>query len=252
MNAFRWFGIATVAAGLLVSCGPSGRLGGLPRRMLWAWERPEDLRSLDPRSTGVAYLAWTFTLRGQAVAIAPRRQELWLAPGTALMAVARIEVDHREPFAAGPAQRERIVAGILGALRPEVRGLQVDFDARLSERPFYRDLLQDLRNRLPAALPLSMTALASWALFDDWIRDLPVDEAVPMCFDMGADTPVVRLRLQAGADFRVPRARLATGVCLQEPLPRLPGSFWQRRRVYVFSHLPWGRATVSRAMEAFP
>jgi hypothetical protein len=220
--------------------------------MLWAWERPEDLSSLDPRQAGVAYLAWTFTLRGPAVAASPRRQPLKLAPGTALMAVARIEVDHHLPFRAGPAQREQVVTAILDRLRPEVRGLQIDFDARESERPFYRALLEELRGRMAPAMPLSMTALASWALFDGWIRDLPVDEAVPMCFDMGADTLAVRARIEGGADFPVALARRATGVCLQEPLPRLPGHPWDRRRLYVFSHAPWGRATVARAMEIHP
>jgi hypothetical protein len=33
----------------------------LPRLVLWAWERPEDLRALDP-DTGVAFLAQTITL----------------------------------------------------------------------------------------------------------------------------------------------------------------------------------------------
>lgn len=240
---------ACLSVTLLLSCAPSGRMGALPARMLWAWERPEDLGSLDPRKAGVAYLAWTFTLRGEALATSPRRQPLIVPAGTALLAVARIEVDHGLPFRAGPAQRAALVRGILGRLRPEVLGLQIDFDARESERPFCRALLQDLRREMAPAMPLSMTALASWALFDDWIRDLPVDEAVPMCFDMGADSGAVRSRIRDGADFRVPLARRATGVCLQEPLPRLPGHFWQRRRTYVFSHAPWNPARVAQAME---
>ena len=224
---------------------------GLPARMLWAWERPEDLSSLNPREAGVAYLAWTFTLRGASVEVHPRRQALRVPPGTALLAVARIEVEHGRPFEAGPAQRDQILDGMLGALRPEVRGLHVDFDARVSERPFYRDLLRQLRLRMAPAMPLAMTALASWAFFDDWIRDLPVDEAVPMCFDMGADTVAIRSRIARGEDFREPLARKATGVCLQEPLPRLPGHGWERRRLYIFSHRPWGAETLSRAMAAY-
>ena len=167
------------------------------------------------------------------------------------MAVARIEVDHAQPFKADQAQWDQILAGILGTLRPEVRGIQIDFDARESERPFYRALLLELRRRMDPAMPLSMTALASWALFDDWIRDLPVDEAVPMCFDMGADAAAVQSRLKAGGDSRVPLARQATGVCLQEPLPHMPGHWWERRRVYVFSHEAWDSVRVAKAMESY-
>lgn len=218
---------------------------------MWAWERPEDLRTLDIQKAGVAYLAWTFTLRGDQVERHPRRQALLIPPNTALLAVARIEVDHGHPFTAGQVQRDQVVDGMLQALRPEVRGLQVDFDARVSERPFYRELLLELRRRMPLSMSLSMTSLASWALFDDWIQDLPVDEAVPMCFDMGADTQVVRSRISRGEDFRVPSARKATGVCLQEPLPRLPGHWWESRRVYFYSHVPWSPETLNKAMDAY-
>jgi len=242
-----------VALALLAACDRAGPMDRLPRRMVWAWERPEDLRSLDPGRWGVAYLAWTFTIRGGDVVVHPRRQPLLLPAGTILMAVARIEVDPAVPGLPGPAQQDLILETILGGLRPEVAGLQVDFDARASARPFYRDLLAGLRRRMPPALPLAMTALASWAFFDDWIRDLPVAEAVPMCFDMGADGPWVRARLERGEDFRVPLAQGATGVCLQEPLPRLPGHWWEgRRRIYVFSHAPWTADRVARAAAAYP
>ncbi|MGB0036522.1 MAG: hypothetical protein WBP79_13720, partial [Candidatus Acidiferrales bacterium] len=36
----------------------------LPRVMLWAWERSEDLRGIDPREAGVAFLARTVFLTG--------------------------------------------------------------------------------------------------------------------------------------------------------------------------------------------
>src|ERR1700690_4460677 len=114
----------TLVGSLLLSCSSSGRMGGLPSRMLWAWERPEDLRALDTRKAGVAYLAWTFTIRGDEVVVYPRRQALLIPPETVLLAVARIEVEHGRPFRAGKIQRDRILDGILRALRPEARGLQ--------------------------------------------------------------------------------------------------------------------------------
>jgi len=41
----------------------------------------------------------------------------------------------------------------------QTRALQVDFDAVASERGFYRAVLEDVRRRLPAGLPLSITAV---------------------------------------------------------------------------------------------
>src|SRR4051794_19604187 len=34
----------------------------MPQKIVWAWERPEDLRSLDPANFGVAFLAQTLFL----------------------------------------------------------------------------------------------------------------------------------------------------------------------------------------------
>ena len=231
-----WLGLLAM---LGCSSDPS-RLRSFPKLMLWAWERPEDLRAIDPRTMGVAYLAQTLTLRGYDVLRKPRLQPLRVPHGTAMMAVTRIEVDRAMPFSPDERTREAVITELLGHLRPEVRGLQLDFDARVSERPFYRELLVELRRRMDPGMPLSMTVLASWALFDDWIRDFPVDEGVPMCFDMGADGPAVMARLRERRDFLVPLARRALGIGLREPPPWIP----KNRRLYIFSHQPWDGAAL--------
>lgn len=38
-----------------------------PRTVLWAWERPEDLKALDPDRVAVAFLAQTLVLKGDDV-----------------------------------------------------------------------------------------------------------------------------------------------------------------------------------------
>src|SRR5262249_59556332 len=75
-------------------------------------------------------------------------------------------------------------AWVLGksATMPHVSGVQVDFDAVESERPFYRDLLTRLRPKLPPTTSLSIPALASWCAADAWLDGLPIDEAVPLLF----------------------------------------------------------------------
>jgi len=71
----------------------------------------------------------------------------------------------------------------------------------VSERDFYRALLQDLRAQLPDNVPLSMTALASFCIGDRWLEGLPVDEAVPMIFRMGADDKPIKNLLANGKDL---------------------------------------------------
>src|SRR6266540_9269 len=140
-------------------------LAGLPQIMLWAWERPEDLNFIDPREVGVAFLAGTFYLRGEKVVVRPRLQPLRVPDGTALMAVFRLETDQVEPPQLSADQQRQAVSAIIKLTRHlKITALQIDFDAKASERTFYRNLLYDVRRQFPAPFGLSMTALASWCI----------------------------------------------------------------------------------------
>lgn len=204
-------------------------------RMLWAWESPQDLRFLEP-DTGVAFLAGELHLEAPGTRWQPRRNPLRVNPGTWLMAVIRVEcaLDH----VPGEADRLEFLRRAL-ALQglPGVRGVQVDFDARLSERPWYRKALRELRTQLSSRMPLSITALASWCWEDPWIKDLPVDEAVPMLFRMGPAAGDIRRRLEDGVPIRVEAAQHCLGLSTDEGLPRIP----RGRRVYAFHPGSWGR-----------
>ncbi|HYW72011.1 MAG TPA: hypothetical protein VE961_13310 [Pyrinomonadaceae bacterium] len=210
-----------------------------PPIVLWAWERPEDLSFIDSRKYGVAFLAQTLTLKGDDVIFNPRHQPLETPPAAKMMAVTRIEsqkITGQKPvFSAN--QRQQLVKLILQtATRERVAAIQVDFDALVSEREFYRALLQDLRSRLPENVPLSMTALASFCIGDRWLDDLPVDEAVPMIFRMGADDRTVKNMLTGGDDFREPLCRRSYGIATDEPVDL---KFKSSRRVYVFNNRSW-------------
>ncbi|HTT60199.1 MAG TPA: DUF3142 domain-containing protein [Bryobacteraceae bacterium] len=201
-------------------------LPGLPRVFVWAWERPEDLRWIDTRTVGVAFLARTVCLRGDGVAVRPRMQPLLARPDTPLIAVVRVETNGGAARADVP-RTAHAIADAAGL--PGVRALQVDFDAVASERTFYREVLREVRRRLPPRMPLSMTALASWCEADGWITGLPVAEAVPMLFRMGPD------HYSPGADFRGGLCRSSVGVSTDELPSRVPSG----RRIYVFDPRAW-------------
>src|SRR5438309_12019664 len=68
---------ALIAAALAWSWHTSLRQHGfdLPNVVLWAWERPEDLRFIDPQRTGVAFLAATVSISSNgSVCFRPRMQ----------------------------------------------------------------------------------------------------------------------------------------------------------------------------------
>jgi hypothetical protein len=216
-------------------------LASSPCVFLWAWERPENLEFLDPRDAGVAVLVKTLVLKGTRITVHPRMQPIELPPGITTIAVVRIETDAEPPSAS---VRDEAVRQILDLASRPAAGIQIDFDARASERDFYRELLAKVRRRLPPGKKLSITALASWCIYDDWMSDLSVDEAVPMLFRLGVDEAQVRRYLAGGSDFRAARTRFSLGISLDELPLKLPGG----RRVYVFNPRPWTWESVDGAL----
>jgi len=210
------------------------QMRGLPRLVLWAWERPEDLRFINPQNTAVAFLADTIHLRGDTVVARPRLQSLRVPDRAQLVAVVRIEADQGAALNRSQIEQTAIAIAKAASL-PRVMAVQVDFDATRTQRDFYRSLLLDLRRRLGPATPISITALASWCLGDDWISSLPINEAVPMLFRMGAGTNEVVGQLSSGRDFRASICRGSLGLSSDERWASLPGGC----RLYVFHNRPW-------------
>lgn len=217
-------------------------MDAMPPTVLWAWERPEDLRFIDPQTTGVAFLSKTILLRDGRTEIRPRRQPLLVPPGTKLLAVTRIEsaagVAARRDAASLQALAREIAAT---ARQPNVLGVQIDYDARASERAFYAQLLRAVRADSPPTTALSITALASWCLGDNWLAELPVDEAVPMLFQMGPETTAIRLHLKSGGDFSTGPCLNSFGLALDEPFSHLPAN----RRHYLWNSKPWKQAATN-------
>jgi hypothetical protein len=217
-----------LALALILLLRPTGRsdpLPHFPRLVLWAWESPQDLRFIKPGSAGIAFLARTVWLDGERVRSRPRLQPLRFIPGADLIAVVRFEsAGHRLPA------HEDVVREVMPAVEiPGLRALQIDFDARRSERSWYAALLRELRRAIPATLPLTITALESWCEEGVWIRNLPVTEATPMLFRMGPGERVPPAAFPAGV------CRSSIGVSTDELPVRVPHA----GRIYFFHPGPW-------------
>jgi hypothetical protein len=254
----------------------------LPNVTFWAWEHPEDLRFLSGQKAGVAFLAKTLYLETPQdnttsqpfLLVRPRFQPLRVASGTFLTAVVRIETSRSLPPSAffknisseEPSSQPQVdnqppvhfdsqtsailhrAAHEISALQnlPNIRALQIDFDATVSQRPFYAALLSAVRRQLPPSMPLSITALASWCIGDPWLANLPpgtINEAVPMLFRLGPDAADVLAFLHSGKEFPVSACRNSLGLSTDEPLSEklLSGRFrgaspaLRRKRIYIFS-----------------
>jgi hypothetical protein len=129
-----------------------------------------------------------------------------------------------------------------------VGGLQVDFDARRSELAAYRNLISELRARLPRAKPLSITALGSWCASGSALVDLKAEEAVPMMFRLGQNAAAVRAQLARSGALASPKCARTLGLSTDEPYVRLPGE----RTVFLFSPQAWTAELLERSRRSLP
>jgi hypothetical protein len=222
-----------------LSCTPPDNPNIPPNTVIWAWERPEDLRFLDPNRHAVAFLAQTLIVQSDDVIFQPRRQPIQFSPGTYLIAVTRIETSRDSEKRPGLSQNQRksIVDYLKKSIElPNVKAVQIDFDAVTSEREFYRELITETRNAIDPNISLTITALTSWCLGDRWLEGLSVDDAVPMLFDIGPSRKEVTDLLERGDDFNEPKCRNSYGVSVNEPPIK---GVKKDRRIYLFKSAAW-------------
>ena len=209
-------------------------------RIVWAWERPEDLGAL-PSGIGIAAVTGFIRLRGDAIVVRRgRRFPLVVAPGRPPpIAVVHIELDQSRRLEWSQALADQVVGAAVLLTRGAAQ-VQVDMEVRTSQRGALLDVLRGVRAGLPFGTTLSMTALASWCEDETWLDAAPVDEVVPMLFRMGHGGNRLRTKLAAGGDFTHRRCRTALGISMDTPTVVPPG-----RRVYVFNPRPWDAAAIS-------
>jgi hypothetical protein len=230
-----------------------------PKLMVWSWQHNDDLSYLDPAKVGVAYLVGRFVITGEKIAFDRSYSQIKLPVGVYREAAVRLEVrdlDARKTEEIADNLSTMIISRALANPHP-LAALQVDFDARLSDREFYSLLLHKLRAKLPASIRLSMTALASWCLGDNWLSaaHLPVDEVVPMIFSLGLGKHEVTQWLVRSNTLspQLFGGRLAPGLSLNEPrfFGLLGARLSQYNRIYIFSSRGWNRASFQKAQSLF-
>lgn len=178
-------------------------------------------------------------LAGDKVLVRPGARPRALARGTEVIPVVHVEIDPLLPPAglrqAGPA----VLDAMQSAARASTSGwVQLDLEARPSQRVEYRELVRRIRAALPRQMKLSVTALAWWCRSGAWLDGLAADEVVPMFFRMGRDNAPLRgiVARQPAALHPLCRAGSA-GFSRQEAFP---GEVTARyRRTYWFDETAW-------------
>jgi hypothetical protein len=206
------------------------------KAVLWIWDRSGDLRFLDKNEFDFALLSRTFEITDSGVRVIPRHGSVMVAESASVFPVVRLQTK-------GVTSRidSRVVRELTDKICAEAARfsramkIQIDFDAKLSEREWYRNLLKCVRDRLPPHWLLSITAIASWCYEKEWLESLPADEIVPMFFRMGRDSSHIKQELPEIFPSFLDDAKYCPGISLDEPvqLPR------QTDRLYVFNPHRW-------------
>lgn len=240
----------------LSSAKASGGTAGLsqPQTMLWSWKKIEDLTGLNADLVqsgrlGVAFLTSRIVIDDTNLRCYPRLGRLDFPANVYKEAVVRLEVVKLPEQGLWQEVIENLCNRILSsALSGRISALQIDFDARLKERQFYRQLLGRLRARLPGTIKLNMTALASWSQGDNWLEAMPADTVVPMFFTMGSgkSEALAQLKKQLPASFKGRRA-IGLSVSDAAAVEVLGDRLKEFDQIYLFCSPGWNARRLAEA-----
>ena len=211
--------------------------------LLPAWSVPE-----------AAILQRHILLSGDTALTRPRQRWPALPASTRVTPVLHVEVSTVNPPIDIESRRLMIVRAMLEAAAASTSGwVQLDMEAKPSQRAFYRSLVRQLRDRLPPDVKLSVTALAWWCRSPAWLDGLAADEVVPMFFRMGRDNARLRAIIEESPDTLHASCRAGSaGFSPQEPFA--PRVYERYRKTYWFDRYAWkrGAATTSPLSKATP
>jgi len=208
----------------------------LPPLMVWMREEEKSpLPSLDPDRAGVVVPAGTLELAGENVTTLPGI-DIQIPDETPMLALVRIQIrgaDFSEQ------QQNQAVQSILEIVnKPDLSGVQLDFRPASPDREFFQRLLQDLREKLPDTMVLSVLVSPSWCNSSPRLKSPIVDEFVPVLFGAG------RRNIVEG-EFTNPLCRCSAGISLSLPVP----SFVHERRIYAYNPAPWNPDSIRSALQ---
>lgn len=213
-----------------------------PEIILWAWERPENMMFIQDKNIGIAFYAGAVEIRNGEFIPKLRKNGLIVDSGKKLTAVIRIDNFSEEDSI--KKYIFEISEFIIQMCRQKnVFNCQIDFDAKKSEREAYKKIISYVKKGLPYGINLSITALVSWCSYDNWIKDLPISEAVPMFYRLGPDERYVK----SGFGQREKKCAKSIGISMDEPFP--DKKYFKGKKIYVFNPEPWTEESFLMASE---
>lgn len=219
-------------------------LGAAPpasaQQIAWLWDEAELPAWSAPEA---AVLHRHVLLSGAAIRTRPRMRQPALPAGTRVTPVLHVEVSTVRPPEDIEGSRALIVGAALDAAADSTSGwVQLDMEAKPSQRLFYHSLVRQIRAALPPRMRLSVTALTWWCRSPAWLDNLDADEVVPMFFRMGRDGAELRELIEHQPERLHQRCRGGTaGFSPQEPFSAEVEARYSKR--YWFDRRAWRRSS---------
>ncbi|WP_342278874.1 hypothetical protein [Candidatus Tisiphia endosymbiont of Myopa tessellatipennis] len=206
----------------------------VPNLTLWSLHRSDDLLFID-NNTAVASLIATIYIDLDKIKIIPRTNTLTTSANSFIIPVFRLEMKAKGKLDAKSLTDLSNI--ILSASKPE-QLIQLDFDATYNQRKIYSQLIETLvkNNR-----KISITALSSWCMFDNWIDKLSIEYAVPMVYQGRKENQDIRRVKKFFTDnknWRSKKCQNYIGLMAGDVLT-VPTSF----KVFIFNKDKWNKET---------
>ena len=207
-----------------------------PDAIAWLWK---DAAVPAFSRAAVAVVDRHVWLAGDKVLVRPGARPRALEPGTRVIPVVHVEIDALRPPTGLNAARATIVKAVHSAARASTSGwVQLDLEARPSQRGDYRALVAEVRAGLPRDVRFSVTALGWWCRSPAWLDGLAADEVVPMFFRMGRDRHALRAVVAERPQLLHPLCRAGSaGFSRQEAFGQATTARY--RRTYWFDERGW-------------
>jgi len=236
-HPMSWFSRIPLLIALLACAG--ARANTPAPAVAWLW----DSAVLPSWSTAeAAVLQRHILLTGPSARTRPRAHWPLMPSMTRVTPVLHVEVSTVNPPVDIATRTDMIVQAMREAARASTSGwVQLDLEAKPSQRDFYRALVARVRAALPRQIKLSVTALAWWCRSPAWLDDLPADEVVPMFFRMGRDNVRMRHIVEHTPELLHASCRQGSaGFAPQEPFA--PQVIARYRKTYWFDRYAWQRS----------
>jgi len=178
-------------------------------------------------------------LAGDKVLVRPGARPKQLPHGAKVIPVVHVEIDALRPPSGLRAAQPAVLDAVSKAALATTSGwVQLDLEARPSQREDYRALVRRIHDSLPRGVRLSVTALAWWCRAPSWLDGLEADEVVPMFFRMGRDNAALRGIVASRPQLLHPACRSGSaGFSRQEPFAAQVAARY--RRTYWFDEKGW-------------